>query len=154
MLICSTEHFVFWYFPYSSPHQRRFHQTHPQQSWNYLSLVLSVLSMFGSHADTLKVLLNAPFCTSHNLTSSRTSLADFLHTISAKSDAFNKWRLFLLVETKVVVGRGEKTSKVVVRNWARRHTGDKAWVNKFFGLLYQMPTWPPYPAPLDMHTTI
>ena len=54
------------------------------------------------------------------------TLEEFIGNKSVMRRAFNTWYLFKVVESNIYVARGEKTPKVVVRNWTRNHTGDKA----------------------------
>lgn len=71
-------------------------------------------------------MLNAAFTSTKNITFGRDCLAVYLNNITLKRDFFNKWNIFRVFERGIYVGRGESKSKVVVRNWTRRHTGDKA----------------------------
>ena len=54
------------------------------------------------------------------------TLEEFISNKSVMRRAFNTWHLFKVLESNIYVARGEKTPKVVVRNWTRNHTGDKA----------------------------
>ncbi len=55
-----------------------------------------------------------------------TTLSEFISKMSVMKRAFLLWRFFMLVEKNIVIERGEKKSNVVVRNWKRNHSGDKA----------------------------
>ncbi len=54
------------------------------------------------------------------------TLEEFIGNKSVMSRAFNTWHLFKILESNIYLARGEKPSKVVVRNWTSNHTGDKA----------------------------
>jgi hypothetical protein len=92
------------------------------------SRIIGNFNVWTQNAETLQSLMAAafPMHSYENITHGQIALAEFLYTISVKRDSFIKWHLFRVVERGVWVGRGEKKSKVVVRNWTRRHTGDKA----------------------------
>ncbi len=79
-----------------------------------------------TNAETVRLLMKAAFHSTVNVTRARTALAEFLNSITIKRAFFNEWNLFRTIERGVYIARGEKTPKVVVRNWTRRHTGDKA----------------------------
>ena len=90
------------------------------------SRIIGNYNIWITNSSTLQSLMNAAFMSTENVTLGRTNLAEFLNTISVKRDFFIKWQLFRVVEPRIYVARGEKKTKVVVRNWTRRHTGDKA----------------------------
>jgi hypothetical protein len=90
------------------------------------SRIIGNFNVWTQNVETLKSLTTAAFHSDENITHGRTALAEFLYTISVKRDSFIKWHLFRVVERGIWVGRGERKSKVVVRNWTRHHTGDKA----------------------------
>ena len=77
------------------------------------------------NAETLKVLMQDAFMGTETKRG-RSALAEFLNTTTVKRDYFIKWFMFRVTERGIWVERGDKKSKVVVRNWTRNHTGDKA----------------------------
>ncbi len=90
------------------------------------SRIIGNFNCWINNTETLKPLMKAAFHSTVKVTCARTALADFLNSITMKRAFFNKWDLFRTVERGVYIARSEKTPKVVVRNWTRRHTGDKA----------------------------
>ncbi len=54
------------------------------------------------------------------------TLEDFIGNMSVMRRAFNEWHKFNIVENNILIERGPKQTKTVVRNWKRNHYGDKA----------------------------
>jgi hypothetical protein len=78
------------------------------------------------NTEKLQELMKAAFHSTSDVTRNRIALAEFLNSIAVKRNFLNKWHIFRKVERGLYIERGEKTAKVVVRNWNRRHIGDKA----------------------------
>ena len=90
-----------------------------------VSRIISNFNIWMKNAETLKVLMQDAFMGTETKRG-RSALAEFLNTTTVKRDYFIKWFMFRVTERGIWVERGDKKSKVVVRNWTRRHTGDKA----------------------------
>jgi hypothetical protein len=90
------------------------------------SRIIGNINCWIYNTDKLKPLLKAAFHSTSDVTSKRTAVAEFLNSVTVKRNFLSKWYTFHKFERGLYIELGEKPAKVVVRNWNRRHTGDKA----------------------------
>ncbi len=98
---------------------------------NKVALVAKLvgLNIYQEHTTTLRNLF-VNFTTGvefFTIKSGERTLDEFIGNKSMMRRAFFKWHLFNVVEKNIIVCRGKpQKAKVVVRNWTRNHSGDKA----------------------------
>jgi hypothetical protein len=89
--------------------------------------MIGSFNVWMTNTERISKLLTSAFGSMLNITNNRVLLADFIYSMKEKLLSLLKWKCFLVFKRKVLVSvAAEKSQKVVVSNWTRRHAGDKA----------------------------
>ena len=103
-----------------------FHTKTLQKKVEVTSRMIGSFNIWMTNTALIGELLTNSFGSMLNITNNRVVLADFIYSMKEKRLSFLNWKCFLVFKRKVVCVAEKKSPKVVVSNWTRRHSGDKA----------------------------